>query len=201
MRDSSPEYSSLLDTNFKYYVIIESLGSDAKVELERLSDLIYQAMEKNIAEDALLAQNDRELKMIWNLREDVSVLAKKSKFDQHFDISLPIPVIEKEVNIAIRKLNKLSYVDNIFVFGHLADGNIHFIIGKSENDKEKTKKINEIIYKNLKKNLGSVSAEHGIGRDKKEYLNTSRSKSEINLMIKLKKTLDPMNILNSGRII
>ena len=43
---------------------------------------------KNIAEDALLAQNDRELKMIWNLREDVSVLAKKSKFDQHFDISL-----------------------------------------------------------------------------------------------------------------
>ena len=201
MRDSSPEYSSLLDTNFKYYVIIESLGSDAKVELERLSDLIYQAMEKNIAEDALLAQNERELKMIWNLREDVSVLANKSKFDQHFDISLPIPVIEKEVNIAIRKLNKLSFVDNIFVFGHLADGNIHFIIGKSENDKEKTKKINEIIYKNLKKNLGSVSAEHGIGRDKKEYLNTSRSKSEINLMIKLKKTLDPMNILNSGRII
>ena len=60
MRDSSPEYSSLLDTNFKYYVIIESLGSDAKVELERLSDLIYQAMEKNIAEDALLAQNTKK---------------------------------------------------------------------------------------------------------------------------------------------
>ena len=139
--------------------------------------------------------------MIWNLREDVSVLAKKSTYDQHFDISLPIPVIENEVNIAIKKLNKLPFVENIFVFGHLADGNIHFIIGKSKNDEEKTKKINDIIYENLRKNLGSVSAEHGIGIDKKAYLKTSRSNGEIDLMNRLKKSLDPKNILNTGRII
>ena len=201
MRDSSVEYSSLLDTNFPYYVIIELLGSDSDNDYKRLSELIYLAIEKNIIMDALLAQNERELKLIWTLREDVSVLAKKSKYDQHFDISLPIPVIENEVNIAIKKLNNLPYVENIFVFGHLADGNIHFIIGKSNNDEEKTKKINDIIYKNLKKNSGSVSAEHGIGMDKKAYLKTSRSKAEIDLMSKLKKSLDPKNILNTGRII
>jgi FAD/FMN-containing dehydrogenase len=201
MRDSSSEYSSLLDINFPYYVIIELLGSDSVNDFKRLSELIYLAIEKNIIEDALLAQNERELNLIWNLREDVSVLAKKSIYDQHFDISLPIPVIENEVNIAIKKLNKLPYVENIFVFGHLADGNIHFIIGKTNNDEEKTKKINDIIYKNLKKNSGSVSAEHGIGMDKKAYLKTSRSKAEIDLMNKLKKSLDPKNILNTGRII
>ena len=201
MRDSSSEYSSLLDTNFQYYVIIELLGSDPDNDYKRLSELIYSAIEENIIEDALLAQNERELKMIWNLREDVSVLAKKSTYDQHFDISLPIPVIENEVNIAIKKLNKLPYVENIFVFGHLADGNIHFIIGKSKNDEEKTKKINDIIYENLRKNLGSVSAEHGIGIDKKAYLKTSRSNGEIDLMNRLKKSLDPKNILNTGRII
>ena len=201
MRDSSVEYSSLLDSNFPYYVIIELLGSDSDNDYKRLSELIYLAIEKNIIMDALLAQNERELKLIWTLREDVSVLAKKSKYDQHFDISLPIPVIENEVNIAIKKLNNLPYVENIFVFGHLADGNIHFIIGKSNNDEEKTKKINDIIYKNLKKNSGSVSAEHGIGMDKKAYLKTSRSKAEIDLMSKLKKSLDPKNILNTGRII
>lgn len=201
MRDSSSEYSSLLGINFPYYVIIELLGSDSVNDFKRLSELIYLAIEKNIIEDALLAQNERELNLIWNLREDVSVLAKKSIYDQHFDISLPIPVIENEVNIAIKKLNKLPYVENIFVFGHLADGNIHFIIGKTNNDEEKTKKINDIIYKNLKKNSGSVSAEHGIGMDKKAYLKTSRSKAEIDLMNKLKKSLDPKNILNTGRII
>ena len=63
------------------------------------------------------------------------------------------------------------------------------------------KKINEIIYKNLRKNLGSVSAEHGIGIDKKAYLKTSRSNGEIDLMNRLKKSLDPKNILNTGRII
>ena len=201
MRDSSMEYSSLLDTNFPYYVIIELLGSDSDNDYKRLSELIYLAIEKNIIMDALLAQNERELKLIWTLREDVSVLAKKSEYDQHFDISLPIPVIENEVNIAIKKLNNLPYVENIFVFGHLADGNIHFIIGKNNDDEEKTKKINDIIYKNLKKNSGSVSAEHGIGMDKKAYLKTSRSKAEIDLMSKLKKSLDPKNIVNTGRII
>ena len=201
MRDSSSEYSSLLDINFPYYVIIELLGSDSVNDFKRLSELIYLAIEKNIIEDALLAQNERELNLIWNLREDVSVLAKKSIYDQHFDISLPIPVIENEVNIAIKKLNKLPYVENIFVFGHLADGNIHFIIGKTNNDEEKTKKINDIIYKNLKKNSGSVSAEHGIGKLKREELKFYNPEIEINLMKSIKNTFDPNNILNPGKVL
>ena len=64
-----------------------------------------------------------------------------------------------------------------------------------------TEKINDIIYSNLKENGGSVSAEHGIGLDKKKYLYTSRSSEEINLMKTLKKILDPKNILNPGRVI
>ena len=89
-------------------------------------------------------------------------------FDQHFDISLPIPVIEKQVQIATKKLKKLSFIEHVFTFGHVADGNIHFIIGKNDNSKENTEKINQIIYSNLKENGGSVSAEHGIGLDKKK---------------------------------
>ena len=201
MLDSSENYSPLLPGTYPFYVFVESLGSNLNRDFDKLSELISEAAEKNLIEDAILVQNEREQKIIWDMREDVSVLAKKSRFDQHFDISLPIPVIENEVNIAIKKLNKLPYVENIFVFGHLADGNIHFIIGKSKNDEEKTKKINEIIYENLRKNLGSVSAEHGIGIDKKDYLKTSRSNAEIDLMKRLKKSFDPKNILNTGRII
>ena len=201
MLDSSENYSPLLPSTYPFYVFIESLGSDLSNDFDKLSELISGAAEQNLIEDALLAQNEREQKIIWDMREDVSVLAKKSRFDQHFDISLPIPVIEREVQIATKKLKKLSFIEHVFTFGHVADGNIHFIIGKNDNSKENTEKINQIIYSNLKENGGSVSAEHGIGLDKKKYLHTSRSSEEINLMKTLKKILDPKKILNPGRVI
>ena len=201
MLNSSENYSPLLPTTYPFYVFIESLGSNLSNDFDKLSELISVAAEQNLIEDALLAQNEREQKIIWDMREDVSVLAKKSKFDQHFDISLPIPVIEREVQIATKKLKKLSFIEHVFTFGHVADGNIHFIIGKNDNSKENTEKINQIIYSNLKENGGSVSAEHGIGLDKKKYLYTSRSSEEINLMKTLKKILDPKKILNPGRVI
>ena len=201
MRNSSENYLPLLPSTYLFYVFIESLGSNLNSDFDKLSELISEAAEKKIIEDAILAQSEREQKIIWDMREDVSVLAKKSKFDQHFDISLPIPVIDKETQIATKKLKKLSFVEHVFTFGHVADGNIHFIIGKNDNSIENTEKINEVIYSNLKKNGGSVSAEHGIGLDKKKYLYTSRSTEEINLMKTLKEILDPKNILNPGRVI
>ena len=149
----------------------------------------------------MLAQSERELQSIWKIREDVSVLADQAQYDQHFDISLPIPVIGKEVDLAIEQLEQLDVVECIFPFGHVADGNIHFIVGKKENSPAIVEAINAIIYANLAENNGSVSAEHGIGLDKKAYLSTSRSKAEIELMRLLKKTLDPKGILNPGRII
>ena len=201
MLDSSENYSPLLPSTYPFYVFIESLGSNLNSDFDKLSELISKAAEKNLIEDAILAQNEREQKIIWDMREDVSVLAKKSMFDQHFDISLPIPLIDKEVQIATKKLKKLPFVEHVFTFGHVADGNIHFIIGKNNNSIENTEKINEVIYSNLKENGGSVSAEHGIGLDKKKYLHTSRSAEEIKLMKTLKEILDPKNILNPGRVI
>ncbi|RPG61105.1 MAG: FAD-binding oxidoreductase [Flavobacteriaceae bacterium TMED206] len=201
MLDSSENYSPLLPGTYPFYVFVESLGSNLNRDFDKLSELISEAAEKNLIEDAILVQNEREQKIIWDMREDVSVLAKKSRFDQHFDISLPIPVIDKEVQIATKKLKKLSFVEHVFTFGHVADGNIHFIIGKNNNSIENTEKINEVIYSNLKENGGSVSAEHGIGLDKKKYLYTSRSAEEIKLMKTLKEIFDPKNILNPGRVI
>ena len=76
-------------------------------------------------------------------------------------------MIGKEVDHAIDQLEQLDFVEKIFPFGHVADGNIHFIIGKKDNSPEIIEAINAVIYANLEKNKGSVSAEHGIGLDKK----------------------------------
>ncbi|MEN8852529.1 MAG: FAD-linked oxidase C-terminal domain-containing protein, partial [Candidatus Arcticimaribacter sp.] len=175
--------------------------SDTSNDFNRLETLIGEALENGIVEDGVLAQSERELQSIWKIREDVSVLADQAQYDQHFDISLPIPVIGEEVDRAIEKLEKLDFVEKIFPFGHVADGNIHFIIGKKDNSPEIIEAINAIIYAELAKHKGSVSAEHGIGLDKKAYLSTSRTANEIALMGLLKKNLDPKGILNPGRII
>lgn len=198
---SAPDFSAPIPNNFPYYVFIESLGGDTSSDFNRLEDLIAGAFEKELIGDGVLTQSDRELQGIWKIREDVSVLVDLAQYDQHFDISLPIPVIGKEIDAAVEQLEKLDFVENIFPFGHVADGNIHFIIGKKENSPEVVDAINAIIYGCLERNKGSVSAEHGIGLDKKKYLSTSRTENEINLMRTLKRALDTKNILNPGRII
>ncbi|MGB1448513.1 MAG: FAD-binding oxidoreductase [Flavobacteriaceae bacterium] len=194
-------YTPPLPDHYPYYVFIECLGSNTVNDFNRLEELIGQALEDEIIEDGVLAQSERELQRIWKIREDVSVLADLAQYDQHFDISLPIPVIGKEIDRAIKELEQLDFVKKIFPFGHVADGNIHFIIGKKDNSPEIIEAINAIIYAKLSHYKGSVSAEHGIGLDKKTYLNTSRTESEIALMRLLKNTLDPLGILNPGRII
>lgn len=200
MTSAPSELAPPLDQNYTYYVFIECLGSNAQQDYNRLEELITQALEKELILDGLLAQTERELSLLWQIREDVSVLASQAKYDQHFDISLPISILGKEVDRAIVALEKLSFVECIFPFGHIADGNIHFIIGKNNNTQETKHAINEIIYQNLAQYNGSVSAEHGIGVDKKAYLHTSRSDAEIDLMKTLKKTIDPLNLLNPLRI-
>lgn len=201
MTQPPSSYTPPLPHHYPYYVFVESLGSDQAKDFARLTDLIEQALELSLIEDGVMAQSERELQQIWQIREDVSVLADQSPYDQHFDISLPIGVIGKEVDHAIEKLERLPFVTTIFPFGHVADGNIHFIIGKKENTPEIIRAINEVIYAHLKKNKGSVSAEHGIGLDKRAYLNTSRNDDEIAMMKRLKQLFDPKNILNPGRIV
>lgn len=189
-----------ISTEYNYYVFVESLGSQSKQDYERLENLIGNSLEMELIQDGVMMQSERELNSIWQIREDVSILAAQANFDQHFDISIPIPLIGELVDQAVKELNELPFVERIFTFGHVADGNIHFIIGKKENNPKIIEAINEVIYRPLKEVGGSVSAEHGIGIHKKAYLATSRSKEEMDMMKNLKLTFDPLNILNPGRI-
>jgi FAD/FMN-containing dehydrogenase len=194
-------HTAPLPKDYPYYVFIETMGNDPENDFLRLETLITEALETDIILDGVLAQTQRELNTIWQIREDVSVLAAQAQDDQHFDISLPIPKIGSIIDSITQELRALSFVDRIFTFGHVADGNIHFIIGKKQNSPEIIKAINEVVYRQLKENNGSVSAEHGIGLHKKDYLNTSKSEVEIAIMKQLKALFDPHQILNPKRII
>lgn len=201
MTSDSSHLTPPLSQEYLYYVFIENLGSQPSEDYEKLESLISQAMEMKLIENGAMAQSEREMESIWQIREDVSILDNQANYSQHFDISIPIPLIGSLVDEMTADLQKLPFVEQIFVFGHVADGNIHFIIGKKENTPEIIEAINEVIYMPLQKIGGSVSAEHGIGLDKKKYLNISRTDAEIELMKMLKATFDSKNILNPKRII
>ena len=193
-------YNKYLPDNYKYYVLIEYMGGDFENDYDTFEKAIMQAIDQGIVDDAVLGKDEKEQQNIWGIREDVAVLAEEKKYDQQFDISIPVTQIGEIIDKTIKELKNCKGVETIFPFGHVADGNIHFIIGKDSDDDDLKSKINEIIYSNIELVKGSISAEHGIGLDKKKYLIKSRSKDEIELMRLIKKSIDPKNILNPGRV-
>ena len=194
-------YNKYLPDNYKYYVFIEYMGGDFENDYNLFESIILECIDKGVIDDAVIGKDDKEQVNIWGIREDVAVLADERKFDQQFDISIPVPLIGEIIDKISRELKDCEGVKTIFPFGHVADGNIHFIIGKDSDDNDLKSQINDIIYNNTQQVNGSISAEHGIGLDKKKYLIKSRSEDEIELMRLLKKSIDPKNILNPGRVI
>jgi len=193
-------YKKYLPDNYKYYVFIEFMGGDFDHDYNFFENAVMDSLNSGIIEDAVIGKDEKEQLNIWGIREDVAVLAEEKEFDQQFDISIPVDLIGEVIDQISTKLESVNGVKTIFPFGHIADGNIHFIIGKDSDDKELTSAINNVIYNATEKVNGSISAEHGIGLDKKKYLIKSRSEDEINLMRLIKKSIDPKNILNPGRI-
>jgi len=174
---SSPPASvkSPLPYDYPYYVLIETLGSNQRKDLEILQNLLEIALNNKLIEDAAIAFTNSDLEWFWRIREDVQK--------------------------TIKKLYKIPEVNLVYALGHVADGNIHFSIGKERQSKKLIKKVNDTIYKPLKKLNGSISAEHGIGLDKKAYLDLSRSPEEIALMEILKRSMDSKGLLNRGKVI
>lgn len=190
-----------LPYDYNYYVLLETLGSNQALDQQKLQVLLETALEKNMIMDAAMAHTESDLNWFWQIREDVHVLVSQCNNDQHFDISLPIPMIGDIAGQIRDKVNALPEVERVYTFGHIADGNIHFIVGKSEESAALIKKINDIVYLPLQAIGGSVSAEHGIGLHKKNYLPICRTPAELQLMKSLKQMMDPKGILNPGKII
>lgn len=188
-----------LGEDYAFYTLVEFTQSryDNPEMLERvLNDAISQGK----IENAVISQSERERENLWRLRESVEQLhALKPLF--LYDVSLPIAFMEEYVNILDRRLSRSYDRHQLLTFGHLGDGNLHLCIsaeGASQKDKPK---IDELVYEGLYQYAGSISAEHGIGLEKLDALATFKQHSQLELMRRLKSSLDPQNILNPGRVI
>ena len=190
-----------LATTHPFYVLLESTGGHQESDKARFESALEEAFEDGLAADAVIAQSKQQREDLWAIRDDIEHLIQVLYPPMAFDISLGIPQMEdyvKEVNGLMKERWPQS---RMVTFGHLGDGNIHFVITVGSMDEQDVRGVQEIVYGALGQRGGVISAEHGIGLDKRAYLAQSRSADEINLMKTLKNALDPGNILNPGKIL
>lgn len=186
-------------TEAPYYVLIESLGSEQQADEARFEAALTEMFEAGVISDAAIAKSQAERDAIWAMRDDVAQNARNAPI-QAFDVSLRLDDMEAYVAEVNEKLQARWPVATNMVFGHLGDGNLHLITGVGDGSAEARHGVEAIIYGCLRPRGGSISAEHGIGTEKKPWLSVSRSDAELALMRTLKQALDPKGILNPGKI-
>ncbi len=184
----------------EYYALIEALGGDPEGDAVRFERMLATAWEQGLIADAAVAQSEAETAALWALRDDVDQVFQFPA-TRIFDVSLPLLAVPEYLRILQEALARAWSGHKCFVFGHLGDGNIHLAISPGSDSAETTVQLEEIVYRPLPEFGGSVSAEHGIGIDKKPYLGLCRSQTEIALMARLKAALDPRGILNPGVVV
>jgi FAD/FMN-containing dehydrogenase len=185
-----------------YYVLLEA----EHVEAAGLNTWVSAAFETGLATDGVVASGAGQAAELWALREGISESLSATGMPHKNDIALPIARLTAFCEEMEALLAKDYPGWEICLFGHIGDGNLHVNIMKPDAlDKAtflaRTKAVDHDIFALVQKHQGSISAEHGVGLLKKDFLPYSRSAEEITLIKALKRALDPRNILNPGKVI
>jgi len=183
-----------------YYALVESQGSDRELDTRRFNAAMETALDEGLIVDAAIAQSDADCHDFWSLRDDVGQIMVQGT-PAIFDVSLPIAEMERYTRDLDTAMTAAIGAHRLYIFGHLGDGNLHLAVPTSAADHAALRpKIEEAVYRGLAAFRGSVSAEHGIGLEKKPWLSISRTPEEIALMRTIKAALDPLGLLNPGKV-
>ncbi len=185
-----------------WQVIFEIINHDE----DALSEFLEKQLQNGLITNALIAKNEKERNDFWLVRHSISEAEKLSGRGVHHDISLPIRKIPEFLEVTIPAMEKVAGESMVYTFGHLGDGNLHFTKKQPEDmdgdDFMKfSKEINAVVHENAESLGGSFSAEHGIGSKLKDDLVKYSDPIKVDLMRKIKKTMDPKNIMNPDKLI
>jgi FAD/FMN-containing dehydrogenase len=188
-----------LPRHHAFYVLVEASGSAPQRD-ERFVRILAQAMEDGLIADATLATTERDRLALWAIRDDVAQLCHSGPLAA-YDISLPLADTDNYVECLRGAILARWPTAQCWAFGHLGDGNVHIAVQVPDLDANARKTLDSLVYTPLRTLKGSLSAEHGIGMEKKAWLGVSRTQAEIALMRTLKQSLDPKGVLNPGRVL
>jgi len=196
------EYSSLnspLAGKHNFYVLLECQADSQQMAETACTSALEAAFEQGLVEDAVIARSIAEARQMWAIRETYEAEQKGFAHCCGFDVSLRIVDMERFAIDLDKRLKQVQPSIYLSVFGHLADGNLHLVIACNPPLPE-AHAIEEAVYQTLAQFGGSISAEHGVGLEKKPWLHLTRNQNELHWMRQIKQLFDPHHLLNPGKI-
>jgi D-lactate dehydrogenase (cytochrome) len=182
---------------------LSSPRDDARAALE---SILAQGMEQAIVDDAVIAANLSQRMAFWKLRDEMSAAQKPEGGSIKHDISVPVAAVPDFIEQANAAVIKLIPGARPVPFGHLGDGNIHYnvsqpVSGDPADFLARWHEVNAVVFDIVLRMGGSISAEHGIGVLKRDELPQVKDKVAIELMRSIKAMLDPLGIMNPGKVL
>ncbi|WP_168192875.1 FAD-binding oxidoreductase [Undibacter mobilis] len=189
-----------------WYVLMEVSSQQAEGLRDNVEEFLAEAIEQGIVGDATLAANMDQAKAFWHMRHTLTEVQKPEGGSIKHDISVPVAAVPQFIAEASEAVVKLIPGSRPVPFGHVGDGNMHFNVSQPVGaDKAeflaRWKDVNAVVDKIVLKLNGSFSAEHGIGKLKRDTLAKVKDPVALALMRDLKKSFDPNGILNPGKVL
>ncbi|KAI8089043.1 uncharacterized protein BX664DRAFT_332036 [Halteromyces radiatus] len=188
-----------------FYALIETQGSREDHDMEKLDQYLGQLMEKGVIQNGVLAQDTTQIKSLWQWREKIPEAITVSGTAMTYDVSMNIrlfPQMMQDVKTHFESKGLLgSRYTNILGFGHVGDGNLHIMANMHGFDQKEQEEFDDYIFNWTIKHKGSLSAEHGVGIHKVDYMIKSKNPIQLQLMHKIKSTLDKKGIMNPYKVL
>lgn len=189
-------------------VLLELSDSESEEHARGLFErLMETALEDGLVEDAVVAESLAQSQAFWNLREHIPLAQAEEGLNIKHDIAVPISRIGTFIEETDAAIAAAAPGARMVTFGHLGDGNLHYNVQAPEGVDAKAflvqyqSPINRLVYDSVHRHHGSISAEHGLGQLKVDDAAHYKSKVEVRLMRALKHALDPLNLMNPGKVV
>jgi FAD/FMN-containing dehydrogenase len=190
-----------LPHQYGYYILAEALGAAHQRLQDAFAGALDHGYRAGLISNAVVASSEDQRGRLWRVREDSEQIERQHHLTFGYDVSLPVGEMEE---YAADVFSGVEYhfgaEARCWIYGHLADGNLHVNVWAPQLTRGDRETVAGIVYRPLQFSGGSISAEHGIGLEKKAYLGWSRTPEELTLMRQIKLALDPQCILNRGRV-
>lgn len=198
-----------LEGNYPFYCLIETRGSNAEHDSEKLQNFLEHAMSEEIVSDGVVAQDESQIQSLWSWREGIPECLGHWGGVYKYDLSIPLAELYQLVEDTRERLEKAGLVGDdeehpvvgIVGYGHMGDSNLHLNVATRRFDKQIERKLEPFVYEWISARNGSISAEHGLGLAKKAFVGYSRSDNMIRLMKQIKTLYDPVGTIPSQTLV
>lgn len=189
-----------LNRDSPFYVLIETHGSDVSHDQEKISGLIEKVSESGLVEDGVLAQDQGQIDRFWRLREGIPEVCSKEGVVYKYDVTMhPADIYRLVEDMRARLRN--TEATSVIGYGHVGDGNVHLNIAAPKLSPHLEDMIEPYVYQYVIARGGSISAEHGLGVMKANFLPMAKDPVSLDLMRRIKNEIDPKGILNPYKVL